>query len=63
MNGLRVDKVVLVRDSYQEVNFVLWEEGNFSRPIAFLTQIETDRLLAQILAAIERPEIPTRDEI
>lgn len=62
MMNLRIDKVVLVRDSYQEVNFVLWEEGNFARPIAFLTEIETDKLLKQIEEAKKRPGIPTRDE-
>jgi hypothetical protein len=62
MMNLRIDKVVLVRDSYQEVDYVLWEEGNFCRPIAFLTEIETDKLLEQIQAAKKRPGIVTRDE-
>lgn len=59
--NLRVDKIVLVRDSYQEVNYMLWEEGNFRRPIACLTEIETDKLLKEIQAAKKRPGIPTRD--
>lgn len=59
---LRVDKVILIRDSYEEVNYVLWEEGNFSRPIAFLTEMETDKLQRQIEEAKKRHGTVTRDD-